>query len=86
MTHRGSDWVVLVLGYRLALGVATSIFFINEQGRLFDNLPFFSCASIQCSAAFTGLNAFMANTRPIKRARIGSGTQRHTCGTSGRRN
>jgi hypothetical protein len=27
MTDRGSDWVVLALGYRLALGVATSIFF-----------------------------------------------------------
>src|SRR5437764_427267 len=24
--HRGSDWAVLALGYRLALGVATSIF------------------------------------------------------------
>jgi hypothetical protein len=27
MINRGSDWVVLALGYRLALGVATSIFF-----------------------------------------------------------
>src|ERR1700746_969764 len=29
--YRGSDWVVLALGYRLALGVAISIFFLRAR-------------------------------------------------------
>lgn len=62
--YRGSDWVVLALGYRLALGVATSIFFFFTRHFL---------ASTVAKFAFNGLNAFNTNTLPIKRANMGMG-------------
>ena len=67
--NRGSDWAVLALGYRLALGVTTSIFF-------------FCAASNSLPRTLNGLNAFKIRTRPIKRARMGKGMNRHRCGTS----
>src|SRR5258708_38246448 len=82
--YRGSDWVVLALSYRLALGVATSIFL-----RAHIQTPLGSPAGTwergqSVISSRTGLNAFSTSTRPISRAKIGSGIQRQTFGTSGR--
>lgn len=73
--------MVLALSYRLALGVATSIF-LRAHRRNFHSDTLFQ---LSIANSRTGLNAFSTSTRPINRAMIGSGIQRQTFGNSGRR-